>query len=154
MKIMLFLICAGSILISLISCANIYKMNKAELSVVPSDDIKTNPAKWENLGKDIMAGKEYVFLVKKGQTVPVKLSASAPFGRLVAGKNSIAFDRDVYLLISKSKMRISPDAESWADIYDMNALKNLFGWGKGSLSLGFSATKDDGPQITLDLSAR
>lgn len=153
MKNLSVFVLAG-VLLGLTGCSRITKMNKAELTVIPITDIKTNPAKWETIGKDLQAGKEFVFLIEKGQSIPVKLSFNAPFGKLNAGKNTLEFTRDMYLLISMTKIRISPDGQSWADIHDLPSIKELLGYDKGDLSIGFSASKEEGTQITIAVSAR
>jgi outer membrane murein-binding lipoprotein Lpp len=154
MKKFASLLIAGAAVVLAAGCANIYKMNKAELNAVPVTDVKTNPAKWENVTKDIQAGKETVFFIGKGQSIPVKLNISCPFAKLAPGKNVIEFTQDTYLLISRTKMRISPDGESWVDIYDLQSLKALYGFQKGTLSLGLSASKEEGSQISVEISAQ
>jgi hypothetical protein len=141
-------------IIILNGCSNIYRVNKAELAIIPASDVTTNPAKWENIGKDILQGKEYVFQILKGQSIPINVTFNTPFADLKAGKNTVLFTKDIYLMISKTKMRVSPDGSAWADIADMQSIKTLFDFTGGNLSLGFSAAKETGPTINLDISAK
>lgn len=154
MKKSLPLFIAIAALMMMAGCANIYKMNKAELKVVPVSSVLTDTAKWEAIGKDIQAGKEAIFLINKGQSIPVKFNFSSPIAKLNPGKNTLMFTQDTYLLVSSTKMRISTDGESWADIHDFQALKSLLGYKNGTLSVGLGANKEEGTQISIDISAK
>ena len=74
--------------------------------------------------------------------------------KLVAGQNQLLFTRDTYFLVSHSKLRISPDGRRWADAYDLNAMKRLFGFQKGDLSIGFESSQQQGGVLSIGATAR
>jgi hypothetical protein len=95
-----------------------------------------------------------VVKVEAGQTLPLKLDLVLPMTKLVAGQNQLLFTRDTYFLVSHTKLRVSPDGRHWADAYDFNAMKKLFGFEKGDLSIGFESSGQQGGVISLGATAR
>ena len=60
------------------------------------------------------------------------------------------FQRDVYLYYGKHGMKVSPDGQKWAPIHDLRTIKKLFGHTrKGSLSVGFGVTRQDGMVVSV-----
>jgi len=143
----------GFILLAETGCASIHKIAIDRGKVIAVANIITEQAKMEDLSKGIQAGKDYVFFIGKGQSIPLKASLNLPMAKIAPVKNSIIFTQDTYLMISKSGLMISPDGERWALIQDLKTQKELFGAGKskGYLSIGFGITKEDGAAITLDV---
>ena len=141
-------------LVSLTGCYNIHRMDSSKLSVVSAADAAAHPAKWEEAGQQIQAGKDVVIKVEAGQTLPLKLDLVLPMTKLVAGQNQLLFTRDTYFLVSHSKLRISPDGRRWADAYDFTAMKKLFGFEKGDLSIGFESSQQQGGVLSIGATAR
>ncbi len=74
-----------------------------------------------------------------------------PVAKLETADHRLMFTQDTFLLVSSSKMRVSPDGQRWANIYDVDSQKKLFGLDKGSVSVGFQVAKEAGPVFTLDI---
>jgi len=144
----------GLLLVMMTGCASIHQIDITQLRVVPVSEIIAEPAKLEEIGKEIQEGKEVVFHIREGQTIPLKASMVLPMVTLQPGKNNLVFTRDMYLFISRSKIEISLDGQRWVDINDLNSQKTLLGFDKGALSVGFGATKEEGTQISVDIIAK
>ena len=141
----------GSGILLFVGCATIHRMDSAKLNVIPVSEIVADPAKMLDYAKIIQEGKDIVFKIPKGQAIPLKLSLDLPVAKLEPGKNQVVFTRDVYLWISKSQARVSPDGQRWADIGNLKSIGKVFGFGKGQVSLGFFATKEEGAAVNVDL---
>ena len=154
MKLAVFL--AGFLLLSVTGCASIHHQAIDRGKVIPVANLSSERATLEGLGKGLQEGREYVFLIRKGESIPLKVRLTLPMAKLEPAKNSIVFTQDTYVLISYSRFMISPDGERWASIQDFKAQKELFGpsEGKSSLSVGFGINKEDGASITLDVASR
>ena len=137
-----------------VGCATIQRREILPGDAVPISQMIENPSKWDDVGKGIAAGKEYIFRIEKGQRIPIKLLMGSPIGTLEKSENIFSFDRDVYLLISKENMQVSPDGLRWAHINSMGSLKKLFGFKQGHVSVGFGATKEEGTFISLDVGTK
>jgi hypothetical protein len=135
-------------------CANIHHIAIDRGNVMPVANITPEQqAKLEDLYKGLQAGKQYVFFIAKGQSIPLKATVTLPMAKVEPGKNSVVFTQDTYLLISKSGLMIGPDGERWALIQDLKTQKELFGIGKekGHFMIGFGITKEEGPLVTVDV---
>ncbi|MDD5224391.1 MAG: hypothetical protein PHE84_10395 [bacterium] len=134
-----------------VGCATIHRMDIAKLNVISVSEIVADPAKMLDYAKIIQEGKDIVFKIPEGQAIPLKLNLDLPVAKLEPGKNQVVFSRDVYLWISKSRARVSPDGQRWADIGNLKSIGKLFGFGKGQVSLGFFATKEEGAAVSVDI---
>jgi hypothetical protein len=134
-----------------VGCTSIHLMDSTKREVLQVPDGLNEPATWEKVGKEIQAGRDVVLKIRKGQTIPLVITLVFPGAQLKAGENSIVFTRDLYLLISNSAMQVSPDGQRWADIGDFASHKELFGLSGGDISVGFSATKEAGARISVDV---
>jgi hypothetical protein len=140
------------IMVSLLSgCSSIQKIDSSKIENVSVSAIISKPEKWKDIGTGLKEGKEFIFIIQKGQAVPLRMNALLPMARLQAGNNSLIFTQDTYLLISLSRMKISPDGQKWADLSDLKAQKKLFGFSNGSFAIGFSGTKEKGTEISIEL---
>jgi hypothetical protein len=144
----------GFLLLMLAGCASIHHRDLAQLRIVPASDATSEPAKWQEIMKEIQEGKELVFHIREGQRIPLKVSLTHPVIKLLPGKNDLVFTRDVYLLISRSKMEISLDGQRWAAINDLKSQRALFGIEKRALFVSFGSTQEEGTQITVDIFAK
>lgn len=145
---------AGSLAMVLAGCSSIVVMDSTKREVLPVPDGLNEPATWEKVGKEIQAGRDVVLKIRKGQSIPLVIALVFPGVQLKTGENSLVFTRDIYLLISSSAMKISPDGQRWADIGDLASHKDLFGFSGGDISVGFSATKEAGARISVDVKTR
>ena len=104
------------------------------------------------LAQALQSDSGMIVRVKKGDRVPLLLTATLPFAQLQAGENSLVVTTDFYLYMSKQGILISPDGKTFTPIYDMKGIKTLFGFKQGSLSIGFRAPKEEAPQMAVDVS--
>jgi hypothetical protein len=144
----------GLLLLQLSGCATIYQMDSTQHKVITVSDVISEPAKWQNIFKEIQVGNEVIFHLREGQSIPLIVNLEHPLVTLKAGKNNLVFVRDAYLLISQSKMRISLDGQRWANIGDFKSQKELIGAEKGVFSVGFGATQEEGTQINVNVSVK
>jgi hypothetical protein len=145
---------AASLALTLAACSSIQLMDSSKREILQVPDGVSEPATWEKVGKEIQAGRDVVLKIRRGQTIPLLMTLVFPGVQLKTGENSLVFTRDVYLLISNSAMKISPDGQRWADIGDFASHRELFGFNGGDISLGFSATKEAGARISVDVKTR
>ena len=134
-------------------CAAIHRMDGTKFTTISASAAQAEPGKWEEIGKQVSAGKAIVVKIEAGQKVPLKLTMTSPMANLLSGENQLLFIRDAYLYISPAKFRVSPDGQRWAEIQDIKAQRKLFGLKKGALSVGFGAAKGEAPQISVDITA-
>jgi hypothetical protein len=144
----------GLLLLVLSGCATIHQMDITQHRVVPVSDVNSEPAKWQEVLKEIQEGKEVVLQIQKGQSIPLKVNMEHPLVKLQQGKNNLVFTRDMYLLMSRSKMEISLDGQRWANLLDLKSQKELFGIDKRAFSVSFGATQEEGTQVTIDITAK
>jgi hypothetical protein len=145
---------ACALAVAMAGCSSIVQMDSTKREVLAVPDGLNEPATWEKVGKEVQAGRDVVLKIRKGQSIPLVLTLVFPGVQLKTGENSLLFTRDVYLLISSSMMRISPDGQRWADIGDMASHRELFGFSGGDIAVGFSATKEAGARISVDVKTR
>ena len=137
-----------------IGCATVQRRDTAHLKVVPLAQLVDDPSQWEAIGKEINDGKTILFKVAQGQRLPLKLIMDIPVGRVERSENILTFNRDLYLLLTRTELEVSPDGHRWAPLGNMRSLKKLFGFRTGQMSVGFRATKDEGTLITLEVKAK
>jgi hypothetical protein len=142
-----------AVCIFLTGCTTVHRMDGTELTTISASDAQAEPGKWEEIGKQVSAGKAVVVKIEAGQKIPLNLTMTSPMANLVPGENQLLFTRDAYLYISPAIFRISPDGQRWAEIQDIKTQRKLFGFKKGNLSVGFGVAKAKGPPISVDITA-
>jgi len=148
------LLAAAFLLFAFTGCATIHRIDIDRGSVIPVSKILSDPAGSESIGKAVQEGKDVVLFVAKGQSIPLKINLDTPLVKVENGKNSLVFMQHTYLLISRSGFMVSPDGERWAAIQDLKALKKLYGFKGGSLSIGFGVSKEEGASATLNVGTK
>ena len=124
------------------------------VSGVETIKLKSIPEKGEILGKALQSGKGIIVYVEKGDSLPVRITAELPFAVFDAGDNSLVATEDFYLYFSSREALISRDGISFAPLYDMKALKKLYGFERGRLSIGFSAGKEAMPSLSVGVATQ
>jgi len=144
---------ALSCLIPLLSaCAGVRAVDLAGVERLSLAELRDSPE--EHAEAFSTAGKGLVIEIPAGETVPIAIDVrTSPFVVEGPGTSAVRFERDVYLYVSSSGVMLSPDGESWAPIQDLDALKEAFGIERGSLSLGFGVSSDEGAVIHFKLTA-
>jgi hypothetical protein len=144
----------GVLSLVVVGCASVQRRDSTQFNVIPFSEVIDNPSKWQDIGTALNDGKTVIFKVAQGQRVPLKLTMDIPVGTIEKSENTLSFNREVYLLMSKTNWQVSPDGQRWASLGSMRSLKKLFGFSKGQLSVGVQGTKDDGTFISVDLKAK
>jgi hypothetical protein len=114
----------------------------------------SKPSTWADFHKKIQEGGEAIILIPRGQTVPLKAQGDLSLIRLEPGKNEVRFTRDVYIHVSRKGMKISPDKQRWADVGDIEAIKEIFDIGRSELSIGFAASEEEGAFLSIVITTK
>ncbi|HQH28969.1 MAG TPA: hypothetical protein PLP17_16370 [Oligoflexia bacterium] len=114
-------------------------------------ELSAEPGKYEKLIDEIEHGNHFILRVGPGEALPLRAAMTLPFVRLEAGNNKLVFSREVYIYLAKGVLRLSPDAQQWADIQDTDAMKEIFGVDTFNLLLGFGANQADGAFFSFSL---
>lgn len=144
----------ASILLCTTGCSSITHVDSSKHLIVPVASLAARPGEWERVEEELRQGLKVVFVVSKGESVPLDSYVVLPMATLQSAGNTLAFTRDTYLLVSTGSMRISPDGQRWADIDDFAAQKELFGFKSGQVAFGFSASQTAAPKFTLDVQTK
>lgn len=100
-------------------------------------------------------GRGFIVKVAKREVLPLELDVNLSFLRLERAVQSVRFERDVYLLSSRELgLLIGPDGRRWAPIHDKEAIMELFGLENGTIQIGLGLSKDEGPQVHLNVDVR
>lgn len=132
-------------------CSSITRVDTSTLKSVRIATLATQPKEWEEIDALLQAGKSVVFVVGKGESMPLETRVVMPMATVQSQGTALVFTCETYFLVDSGSMRISPDGQRWADIEDLRAQRELFGWSSGSASFGFSASNDAGAKFILDI---
>lgn len=92
-----------------------------------------------------------MLIVHKGESIPLVCSVSLPIATVQSEHNALVFSTDAYFLVNQKSMCISPDGQRWGRIDDIQAQRELFGFSKGEVAVGFSGSKESRAKFTLDV---
>jgi len=136
-------------------CASIQSIDSSKMDVIPVTGLLSEPERYTPiLVSSVQEKKDLIFFIEEGQSVPMKALIVLPMAEHRSSDNQILFRQDTYLLVSQSKIMVSPDGQRWADLNDAKAHKTLYGLSKGFLSIGFHVTKADGPHFTVHMGSK
>ena len=125
-------------LTTLAGCGGPKKINTAGIDPISVSTMETDGAA---IGKRIQNGERLVFLIEEGER----------FLEIESAGQEVVFTRDTYVIISPDGMFISPDGKLWAAVHDTKALKDLYGAKQGFLSIGLSATEEEGTSVAVSV---
>ncbi len=148
MKNIIFPILISAILIG---CSHTQKLNTQEFESVSLMQFTDNSEKYSKTLFETKRG--LIIKVPAGTSIPIDLQMNVHFAEFIQGKNYIKFKNDTYLFIQSDKILISADKIKWAPIHDLSAIKEIYKIRKGSISLGFAATKEKGAYIHFIITA-
>lgn len=135
-------------LAALAGCGGPKEINTAGIDPITVADLVSDGA---SIAGKVKGGERLVFLIEEGERLPMKLTASMPFLEIESAGQEVVFTRDTYVIVSRQGMFISPDGELWAAVHDADALKELYGAKQGHLSIGLSATEEDGASVAVSV---
>ncbi|MBU1219038.1 hypothetical protein KKF34_03975 [Myxococcota bacterium] len=96
--------------------------------------------------KDVFSRKlknreELIISVKKGEVIPAQFTFDSGIV-LYKSRESMTAQRDFCIYIGKGKFGLSPDCKTFAHFHKGSSLKKLFGFKRGSVSLGLKIDKE------------
>ncbi len=135
-----------------LGCGGVQTLRKDVSQASTIEQIKANPESFVERIKN--PGDGILLAIKKGETVTLRLDLKTPsIATLQPGVNTLRFERDVYLFLSRNGVLLSPDGQRWARVEDMKAIKELFGLSRGTLQIGLGVSKEDGAVLSIGLGA-
>ncbi len=137
-----------------LGCDAITQVDRTTLRTVEVSSLRTDPNQWKQVEEDLREGRSCVFVVHKGETIPVETHITLPMATLQTSGNALVFTEETYFLVSQSSLRISRDGQRWADIDDIRAQRELFGFHSGQVAFGFSASAEAGAKFSLDVKTK
>jgi hypothetical protein len=133
-------------------CARFQQLDLSGVQTFTLDQLRAHP---DPLARALEAGETAAIVrIAAGERLPVRVGLRSSVINLEAGDNSLRFDRDAYLYVSRNEFLVSPDRERWARIGDVRNLGRLFGVEHGSLEVGFGVHRNQGPLVTIAVSQR
>jgi hypothetical protein len=139
----------GPILVVGLGCSHFTTVSGAD--IVTLGELEENG---EIFSEAMRSGKGMIIRIEKGERIPVVITATLPFAQLHAGENSLVATEDFYLYFSKQAALISRDGVSFTPIYDTTGLKKMYGFTRGSASIGFSVSKEVPPSLAVGVTAQ
>lgn len=134
-----------------LGCAGAQRVDRGAYEVVALDQLA---ADGEAFAERIQGGGDPLMIkIEAGQEAVLDLDVRLPFAAVEAGDNKLRFERDVYLLFSEGGLLLSPDGELFAPIHDFEALKEVFGFDGGQLSVGLGISEAEGARVKVLLAA-
>ena len=121
-------------------------------SMAHFSQLKGEMAKPENIGSQ-------VFYLNEGDTIPLLVTVKTNVVDSVNEKIPLTVRQKTYFMIDvpkgsggeskekllkQMKIYVSNDAAHWVPILNMKALKKMFGWKKGFITVGFGISKEEG----------
>ncbi len=137
------------LLVCLAGCAG--KPQQLDISTIPIYDISAAPDA-ELIGKYLSEQQHkdpLILKVPNGYALPIHLNIDTPLAKLDSDAGSLQFTKDLYLFLDDTNVLASPDMMLWAPFSDMEMVKELFGADQGAVSLGMSATEQEGALLSV-----
>ena len=141
---------AGVLAQAATGCAGVQALDIDRSGVIRVSSLVPDSPGQRDFAAALQAGKEVVVLIPKGQALPVKLRLVLPMANLEALEDSLVFTRDTYVLLSTSRMMISPDGEHWAPMGDFAAQNELYDTRRKELHVGFGVNEEEGFVISME----
>jgi hypothetical protein len=135
-------------------CSHVQTIDRSAVETVTLRELSANPGEYQDLLRAYADGSGGLILeIEEGDELPLELAIRHPLVSVDTGKNTVLFQRHMFIYLSARGLLISPDGERWAPIQEMDAWKELFGGFKegrhGTLSVGLGVTAEDGAAVTV-----
>lgn len=132
-------------------CATIRTLDTAAITSIDisATDAHEELASIEKTLKGEAIDKPFIIKVPQGFNLPVHLTLDTPLLSMENRTGTLVFKQDLFLYVSNREILVSPDKLSWVEINNLDAVKELFGGEKGELSVGMSASKEQGPLLDI-----
>ena len=137
------------LLLSLLGCSGVSTIDTSIKPILITDLDKMAGDYSEKLNKDGLLVK-----FDKGDVIPVEVTSHLPFATLQSGDNQLVFSQTTFVYLSRKGAFVSPDGIHFAPVYDGRALKKLYPARHGTLSIGFSVTREEGAKLKTDVSLK
>ena len=136
-------------LLSLFGCSGVRTIDTGIKPILITDLDRMAGEYGEKLNKEGVLIK-----FDKGDVIPVEVTSHLPFATLETGKNQLVFSQTTFVYLSRKGAFVSPDGIHFAPVYDGRALKKLYPAKQGTLSIGFSVTREEGAKLKTDVSLK
>ena len=111
-------------------------------------------AAFPSLTKGERLEKPVIIKIPRGFSLPVHIVVDTPLAAMESHCSQMVFKEDLFLALSNEAMLASPDLKTWANAAEMEAVKELFGGGKGEISVSMGADKQQGAQLDLKIAVQ
>lgn len=132
------------------ACAPLRMVERSRYELITVDTL-------EKEGERLMpklTGDGVIVLLEKGRKVPLDLALSSSLLSVSSTDGHVTAERDLYMLISREGLLLSPDGERFAPVQNQRSMKKLFGLDGGRFALGFGVTRDEGAKVTVRVEAK
>lgn len=131
-------------------CASIRTVPAGRFETVTLDQLSSQG---ERLAPKVM-GDGVIVHVEKGQQIPLEFTFRTSVLSAETKGGTVTAQRELFLLISREGLLMSPDGARFAAVQDQDALKKLFGLNGGQFALGLGATKEEGAKVVVRIEER
>jgi hypothetical protein len=146
---LLAFVLAALAIVSSTACSGVQTLDTSTIETTTLGDLAENaPDEGQILTPEM---EPMIIEIPAGEMVPLAIDVQLPFLTVEAGKNSVRFQRDLFVYLAPDEAMISFDGERWARVGDWDALKEIAGAEQGSLSVGLGVSEELGPQMHVGL---
>lgn len=143
--------CAIMLLLSACSATRAPDLTAATvLNIANTEDLAALPS----LEEGGRLEKPVIIKIPRGFSLPVHIVVDTPLAAMESHCSQMVFKEDLFLALSNEAMLASPDLKTWANAAEMEAVKELFGGGKGEISVSMGADKQQGAQLDLKIAVQ
>jgi len=116
-------------------------------------ELKKNPDSLDAMFQNFMRGQTIIIKIDKDYIFPLVFDLKSDAADVDRNNNTIelSFRQDIYLSISKEAAKLSKDALNWYDIKDLEALKKILSYDKGTLTFSISANPGNSVAIVMTI---
>jgi hypothetical protein len=133
------LIAAGAL-----GCSSAMHLNP-NATTIPGDELTQNSPEY----LEAFQNEGAVVVFEKGDSLPLLIAAATPFATVETGENVLTFNQKTYLYISQEGVYISKDGDTYVELYDMEAIKKMYGAKQGQLTIGLSISEEKGAALLI-----
>ena len=122
-------------------------------TVFPLAELNKNPSSRDAVFQEIMRGQTAIIKIDKDYVFPLIFDLKNKAAEIDLGNDTIelSFKRDMFLSISKKSTMLSKDGRNWYNIKNLEALKQLLAYNKGTLTFSVSANSADSVAILMTI---
>lgn len=137
------------IMVMVCSCQSLSSKQQSPAAIYALHLMAHQPEQLNKLLEAIENGHQAVIKIDKSRAVPLKIVFDGKFARTDSNQNEIRLilNQDIYISLSKKATMISTDGRKWENIQDLQALKKMFDFQRGTIK--FSLAQQPGQSVSL-----